>query len=188
MAAAGSTPLRPSPGWSLAFALVGAVAVIALIAVAALIAVPPSMANLASSTADGVTAAPVGASAEAAIVVPAGWIVVRQGEQEILVRTPDGALEARVSAASAPAEEALAAAATAAADDTGAEPGAERSEPLASGSIAVHVDVGSSVVVAAVAKSPEAPASVVVDARVRDGADPTRYRAALAQLLDGVRP
>lgn len=188
MAVARSTPLRPSPGWSLAFALVGAVAVIALIAAAALVAVPPSLANLASSTADGVTAEPVGASADAAIVVPAGWIVVRESEEEILVRTPDAALEARVRAVSVPAEEALAAAVPGIVDEIGAAPGTERRETLASGTFAVHVDVVPSVTVAAVAESAEARGSVVVETRIRDDVDTARYRAALAQLLDGVRP
>ena len=183
-------PLRPSPGWAMGAAIVGALLVAAVVAVGALIAVPPSVANLASSTADGVAAEPLGAGADAgaAVIVPAGWIVVRESEEEILVRTPDAALEARVRAASVPAEEALAAAVPGIADEIGAAPGAERRETLASGTFAVHVDVDPSVTVAAVAESAEARGSVVVETRIRDDVDPARYRAALAQLLDGVRP
>lgn len=183
-------PLRPSPGWAMGAAIVGALLVAAVVAVGALIAVPPSVANLASSTADGVAAEPLSADADAggAVVVPAGWIVVRESEEEILVRTPDAALEARVRAASVRAEEALAAAVPGIADEIGAAPGAERRETLAAGTFAVHVDVGPSVTVAAVAESAEARGSVVIEARIRDDVDPARYRAALAQLLDGVRP
>lgn len=181
-------PLRPSPGWAMGAAIVGALLVAAVVAVGALVAVPPSMANLASSTADGVAAEPLDADAGGAVVVPAGWIVVRESEEEILVRTPDAALEARVRAASVPAEEALAAAVPGIADEIGAAPSAERRETLAAGTFAVHVDVGPSVTVAAVAESAEARGSVVIEARIRDDVDPARYRAALAQLLDGVRP
>ena len=181
-------PLRPSPGWAMGVAIVGALLVAAVVAVGALIAVPPSVANLASSTSDGVAAEPLGADAGAAVVVPAGWIVVRESEEEILVRTPDAALESRVRAASVPAEEALAAAVPGIADEIGAAPGAERRETLAAGTFAVHVDVGPSVTVAAVAESAEARGSVVIEARIRDDVDPARYRAALAQLLDGVSP
>ena len=169
-------PLRPSPGWAMGVAIVGALLVAAVVAVGALIAVPPSVANLASSTSDGVAAEPLGADAGAAVVVPAGWIVVRESAEEILVRTP------------VPAEEALAAAVPGIADEIGAAPGAERREILASGTFAVHVDVDPSVTVAAVAASAEARESVVVETRIRDDVDPARYRAALAQLLDGVRP
>ncbi|WP_435526951.1 hypothetical protein [Microbacterium aurantiacum] len=183
-------PLRPSPGWAMGAAIVGALLVAAVVAVGALVAVPPSMANLASSTADGVASEPLDADADAggAVVVPAGWIVVRESEEEILVRTPDAALEARVRAASVPAEEALAAAVPGIADEIGAAPGAERRETLAAGTFAVHVDVGPSVTVAAIAESAEARESVVIEARIRDDVDPARYRAALAQLLDGVSP
>lgn len=181
-------PLRPSPGWAMGAAIVGALLVAAVVAVGALVAVPPSMANLASSTADGVAAEPLDADAGGAVVVPAGWIVVRESEEEILVRTPDAALEARVRPASVPAEEALAAAVPGIADEIGSAPGAERRETLAAGTFAVHVDVYPSVTVAAVAASAEARESVVVETRIRDDVDPARYRAALAQLLDGVRP
>ena len=65
-------------------AIVGALLVAAVVAVGALVAVPPSMANLASSTADGVASEPLSADADAGDtgVVPA------DGSQAPMQATP----------------------------------------------------------------------------------------------------
>lgn len=157
-------------------ALAGVAGLIALIAVvfAAWVAVPPSLANLSSEVSDGVSETELGA---AAVVVPADWIVTRESADAVTVRTPDGVLHARLEAVDATPSEIVVAAAPSS---------LERTELLASGLTAVHADVPGGLVAGVGAA--EAPPSVRVTVRFVDReADSDAYRAAIGELLEGIR-
>ena len=157
-------------------ALAGVAGVIALVAVAfaASVAVPPSLRNLASEVSDGRTEIELG---EAAVVVPADWIVTRESTEAVSVRTPDGVLRARLEAVDASPGEIV---------ETAAPSMPQRRELLASGFTVVHADVEDGLI--AGVGSPGAAPSVRVDVEVvAPEAGAGAYRAAIGDLLEGIR-
>ena len=166
----GPFPWRP---WDLVLAAVGAVAAAVLILVAVLVAVPPVATNLSSEVSDGATAVPIG-DGPASVVVPEGWVVQRDGAA-VIARTPDGGMTARLEAAEGDAAEEL----RRLLESSDGDPGTIRAETLASGLQAVHADAGGAVY-AVIDVGGGDLVTVVAEA---DG----DYRAALGQLLEGVR-
>ncbi len=169
----GPFPWHP---WDFVLAAVGAVATVALILVAALVAVPPMATNLSSEVSNGATAVPIG-DGPASVVVPEGWVVQRDGAA-VIARTPDGGMTVRLEAAEGDAAEELRVLLEAAEAD-GADVGTIRAETLASGLRAVHTDAGGAVY-------------AVIDVGGGDlvtvvATSDSDYRAALGQLLEGVR-
>jgi hypothetical protein len=170
----GSTARR----WEIALACAAAALVLAAIAAAAVVAVPPTIANLASEVSDGRAPTDLG---DSAVVVPADWVVTRDSEDAITVRTPDGALRASLESIDASPADAVAVAVADAA-------GAVRAEVLASGLTAVHVDLDDGGVVAGVGEPDGAPSvRVIVEVRPAEGDEPAAYRAAIGDLLEGIR-
>lgn len=174
----------PAPPWDRVIAAIGAAAVVVFVAVAAIAAVPPSLENTRSSVSDG--ASPVRTDAMT-LVVPAGWVVSR-GLAGVTVRTPDGGLATHLDGG---AGDDLRGALRAMLDhDLGPVPtatvGPVRAESLASGLDVTHVDVGGDALYAVVATGPDSLVRVV--ARVAAGRDLADYRAAIGQLLEGIRP
>jgi hypothetical protein len=163
----------PQRRWEIALASVAGVIALAAVAFAAYVAVPPSMANLASEVSDGRAETPVG---EAAVVAPADWIVTRESSDAVTVRTPDGVLRARLEAMDASAGEIVA---------TAAPASPQRTELLASGLTAVHADIEGGLI--AGIGSGEAAPGMRVTVEV-EGADADAYRAAIGDLLEGIRP
>ena len=163
--------------WEIALACLGAVLVAGALALAALTAVPPTLANLASEVSDGRTPTTLG---DASIVVPADWIVRRESADAVEVRTPDGVMRARLDVVDETPSDVLA--------DAGLAAGA-RTELLASGLTAVHADDGPADdghgIVAGVGE-PDSPPSVRVVATV-SAPDAAGYRAAVGQLMEGIR-
>lgn len=162
--------------WEIGGAVLAAVLVLVAVGVALVVALPPTLANLSGSRADGATPLTLerdGRSAE--IVVPEDWIVTRQAPDVLVVRTPDAALQATVELVEAAPDAAL---------EPPADAGAVRTETLASGAVAVHADLPEGLV-AAVAAEPATSVRIVVE--VPPPARTADYRAAIAQLLDGVR-
>jgi hypothetical protein len=147
------------------------------VAVAAAVAVPPVIANLSSEVSDGETETALG---EVAVVVPADWLITRDSAGAITVRSPDGALRARLDAL-----DETPAAIVAAAEARGPQ----RTELLASGLTAVHADLDGDRLVAGVGETDAAPSvRVVAVVSVPEGASPTDYRAAIGDLIEGIRP
>lgn len=160
--------------WEIALACAAAVLVLAAVAVAALVAVPPTIANLSSEVSDGRDPTDLGG---ASVVVPADWVVTRDSEDAITVRTPDGALRASLESVDEKPGDVVAA--------TAATP---RSELLASGLTAVHVDLDDGGVVAGVGEPDAAPSvRVTVQVSPADGDEPAAYRSAIGDLLEGIR-
>ncbi|MFB7892957.1 hypothetical protein ACFC1I_12220 [Microbacterium sp. NPDC056044] len=160
--------------WELALACAAGVLVVVGIAVAALAAVPPSIANLTSDVSDGTAPTELGS---AAVIVPADWVITRDADDAITVQTPDGALRASLETIDEKPADAVADAA-----------GAARSELLASGLTAVHVDLDDGGVVAGVGEPDAAPSvRVVVEVRLGEGGEAAAYRTAIGDLLEGVR-
>lgn len=160
--------------WEVAVACVAATIALAAVAFAASVAVPPSLRNLASEVSDGRTEIEIG---EAAVVVPADWIVTRESTEALSVRTPDGVLRARLEAVDASPGEIV---------ETAAPSLPHRRELLASGLTVIHADVEDGLI--AGVGSPEAAPSVRVDVEVvapEGGA--SAYRAAIGDLLEGIR-
>lgn len=169
----GSTARR----WEIALAWAAGGVLAATIALAAVVAVPPTIANIASEVSDGTAVTTLGH--DASVVVPADWVVTRDAEDAITVRTPDGVLRARLETVDETPSGAIADAAAS---------GAPRSELLASGLSAVHVDLDDGGVVAGVGMPEAAPSvRVVVEVRVTDGGAPAAYRTAIGDLLEGIR-
>lgn len=172
----------PSYPWDAVIAWCAAVAVAAVVAVLAFTTIPAIAAEADARVSDGVHPVAVG---DAEILVPDGWVVTG-GPDDLGVRTPDGGLVARVHAVDGDPEAALRDALEA---DLGAVPtatiGPFRSELLASGSTAVHADVGSDAVYAVVSDGTDA--VVLIVARAAEGRAIADYRAALGLLLEGVR-
>lgn len=163
--------------WEIAGALVAALLVLVAVTVAVVVALPPTLVNLSGSRADGATPVTLerdGRSAQ--VVVPEGWLVTREGSDALLVRTPDAALEARVELVDAAPDAAL---------EPPADAGAVRSETLASGAVAMHADLPEGLVAAV--GSADSATSVRIVVQVPPPAETVDYRAAIAQLLDGVR-
>ncbi len=177
------------PGrWPLVLALVGAASVLVLAIAATATAVPGIIANATGSVSDGTHAFPLTGDGErASVLAPAGWIVVRAADETVVLRSPDDAVSATVTLIPGPAEEAMAGLLDAVPDDAGI--GTERHETLASGLPVAHVDVTGAAddllaVIALDAPGSSATATVVVD--VAEGKDPGLYRAAIAEILEGV--
>ena len=148
--------------------------VVAGLAVAAVVAVPPMIANLTSNVSNGSAPIELGG---AAVVVPADWRITRDADDAITVQTPDGSLSARLEAVDEKPADVVADAA-----------GAPRSELLASGLTAVHVDLDGGGVVAGVGEPDAAPSvRVVVEVTPPEGQEPTAYRTAIGDLLEGIR-
>ncbi|MBW9110559.1 hypothetical protein [Microbacterium ureisolvens] len=161
--------------WEIALACAAAALVLAAVAVAAIVAVPPTVANLSSEVSDGREPTDLG---DASVVVPADWVVTRDSEHAITVRTPDGALRAEVESVDESPADVVARAAA----------GTPRSELLASGLTALHVDLDDGGVVAGVGEPDAAPSvRVVVEVRPPEGGEPAAYRSAIGDLLEGVR-
>lgn len=162
--------------WELALACAAGALLTAGVVVAAAAAVPPVIANLSSEVSDGETETSLG---EAAVVVPADWLITRDSDGAITVRTPDGALRARLDAL----------------DETpaaivGSTPGQgpQRVELLASGLTAVHADLDDGRLLAGVGETDAAPSvRVVAEVSVPDGGASADYRAAIGDLLEGIR-
>lgn len=170
-ARSGSTARR----WEVALACAAAALVVAAVAVAALVAVPPTIANLSSEVSDGRAPTDLGGSS---VVVPAEWVVTRNSDDAITVRTPDGALRASLESVDEKPGDVVA----------GTAEGAARSELLASGLTAVHVDRDDGGVVAGVGEPDAAPSvRVIVEVRPPDGGVPAAYRTAIGDLLEGIR-
>ena len=170
----GPFPWHP---WDFVLAAVGAVAAAVLILVAALVAVPPMATNLSSEVSDGATAVPIG-DGVASVVVPEGWVVQRDGAA-VIARTPDGGMTVRLGAAEGDAAEELRRLLDSADGASGVDVGAIRAETLASGLQAVHADVDGGVY----AVVDVGGGDLVTVVATSDG----DYRAALGQLLEGVR-
>jgi len=169
----GSTARR----WEIALACAAALLVIAGVAFAASVAVPPTIANLASEVSDGTAATELG---DASVVVPAEWVITRDSADAITVRTPDGALRASLQTVHEKPADAVA-------QGAGAD-AAPRSELLASGLTVMHADLDDGDLVAAVGTPDAAPSvRVVVQVRPPDGGAPAAYRAAIGDLLEGIR-
>lgn len=167
----GSTARR----WEIALACAAAALVLAAVAVAAFVALPPTIANLSSEVSDGSDPTDLG---DASVVVPADWVVTRHSEDAITVRTPDGALRASLESVDERSGDVVAAAAA----------GDPRSELLASGLTAVHVDLDDGGVVAGVGEPDAAPSvRVTVQVSPAEGAEPAAYRSAIGDLLEGIR-
>ncbi|MFE5409286.1 hypothetical protein [Microbacterium sp. NPDC056569] len=161
--------------WETALAYAAAGLVLAAVAIGAVAALPPTIANLSSEVSDG--SAPTDLE-DASVVVPADWVVTRDAENAITVRTPDGALRARLESVDEKPGDVVADAAA----------GAPRSELLASGLTAVHVDLDDGGVVAGVGEPDAAPSvRVVVEVRPPEGGEPAAYRTAIGDLLEGIR-
>lgn len=161
--------------WEIGAAWFGAALATTAIVIAAMTALPPSLENLASEVSDGRTAVPIGNGAD--VVVPADWILTRDGADGVAVRTPDGVLSARL-------EPVRQDAATVIAQMPGVE-GVTRSERLASGMTATHADLAGGGYVAVV-EGPEIGENVRVIIEMR-GSDIAAYRAAIADLVEGIR-
>ncbi|MEV4687486.1 hypothetical protein [Microbacterium sp. LWH3-1.2] len=160
--------------WEIALACTAAAVVLAAVTVAAIVAVPPTIANLSSEVADGSAPTDLG---DASVVVPADWVVTRDSDEAITVRTPDGALRARLESVDESPGDVVA--------DAGV--GASRSELLASGLTAVHVDLDDGRVVAGVGEPDAAPSvRVVVQVHPTAGDEPAAYRTAIGDLLEGI--
>jgi hypothetical protein len=163
--------------WEIALAWLGATLVAVAVTLAAMTALPPSLANIASEVSDGRTATTLG---DASVVVPAGWIVRRESADAVEVRTPDGTLRARVDVVGETPSGVLAAARL---------DGVVRTELLASGLTAVHADEahadGEHGIVAGVGE-PDLRQSVRLVVTV-DAPDAAAYRAAVGELMEGVR-
>ena len=160
--------------WEVALAGVAGVIAVVAVAFAASVAVPPSLRNLASEVSDGRAEIEIG---EAAVVVPADWIVTRESTDAVSVRTPDGVLHARLEAVDASPGEIV---------ETATPSTPQRRELLASGLTAVHADVEDGLI--AGVGSPEAAPSVRVDVEVvAPETEPGAYRAAIGELLEGIR-
>ncbi|WP_109210986.1 MULTISPECIES: hypothetical protein [Microbacterium] len=169
---AGATARR----WEIALACASALLVICAVGVAAAVAVPPAVANLVSEVSDGTSATGLG---DASVVVSAEWVVTRDAADAITVRTPDGVRRATLESV----DETPAAAVLAATAGSG-----PRSELLASGLVAVHVDLDDGGIVAGVGDPDAAPSvRVVVEVRPPDGGAPSAYRTAVGDLLEGIR-
>lgn len=158
--------------WEIALASVAAVTALLAVAFAAYVAVPPSIANLASEVADGRAETPVGG---AAVVAPSDWIVTRESTDAVTVRSPDGVLRARLDVVDASPGAIVA---------TAAASSPPRTEVLASGLTAVHADLEGGLI-AGVGTADAAP-SVRVTVEVA-GTDVDAYRAAIGDLLEGIR-
>lgn len=158
--------------WPAGFAVAG------ILALAVATAGPPALRNLSTEVSDGVTPYAVGGGG-AQITVPAEWIVQREGAESLVIRTPDGALTSRVTA-DADAHDPGEALTDLRAEHAAAAADPVRTETLASGVRVVHADSGDAVY-AAVAGKPD----VITVIATTDG-DSRAYRAALAQLLEGV--
>ncbi|WP_342001312.1 hypothetical protein MRBLWH7_001781 [Microbacterium sp. LWH7-1.2] len=167
----GSTARR----WEIALACAAAAVVLAAVTIAAIVAVPPTIANLSSEVSDGSAPTDLGGGS---VVVPADWVVTRDSADAITVRTPDGALRARLESVDEKPGDVVA--------DAGV--GASRSELLASGLTAVHVDLDDGGVVAGVGEPDAAPSvRVVVQVHPAEGDEPAEYRTAIGDLLEGIR-
>lgn len=173
----------PRAPWDSVLAALGAVGVVVFLIVAGVTAIPPILADRDARLSDGVVAVPVG---DAHVVVPSGWIVTGDAAN-LGVRTPDTVLSADLTPAEGAPRDALQRFLDA---ELGAVPtatiGPFRGERLASGLTVVHSDVGADAVFAVVADGETALAAV--RARVAPDRERADYRAALGQLLDGVRP
>lgn len=161
--------------WELALACLAGVLVAVAVSFAAAAAVPPMLANLSTEVSDGRAPTSIG---PAPVVVPADWLITRESADAVIVRTPDGALRARLDAVTGDP------AATVAGTD-GAGP--VRTEQLASGLTAVHADLDDGGLVAVVGPAGGG-ASVRVVAELPAPDDAAGYRAAVGDLLEGVRP
>lgn len=177
--------------WPSVLAIVGAVGV-AVLAVAALVtAVPAVLANAGAHVSDGATPETLAdGTASAQVVVPDGWIIIRADDASIIVRTPDDSVSARATVVAAPVQRAMQALVDAA--PRGAQVGDVRTEVLGSGLPAAHADVTGAaddlfaVVTMGQAAGESPVVTVVVDVAAEH--DPARYRPAVAQLLEGIRP
>lgn len=170
--------ILPSHRWAVVFASVGALLVVAFAAFAILIAGPPSAANLASTTSDGVEAERLATPvAEAGVVVPEGWVVVRDGDADVVALTPDGAMKVRIVLTEGSAEALVI--------RTDGRVGDPREEQLASRLPVVHADLDDGGIVAAM---DVAGGVVVLQSELLADVDPAIYRPAFAELLEGVRP
>lgn len=163
--------------WEIPLACAAGALVIVGLAGAAAVAVPPVIANLSSEVSDGETETALG---DAAVVVPADWLITRDSDAAITVRTPDGALRARLDALDETPAAIVGAAAT---------EGPPRVELLASGLTAVHADVDGDRLVAGVGEPDAAPSvRVVAEVSAPEGEAAADYRAAIGDLLEGIRP
>jgi len=169
-----SGDIRTARRWDIALACVAGALIVAAVGVATAVALPPSLSNLASEVSDGVTATAVG---DASVVVPADWIITRESDDAISVTTPDGVLRARLDVVSETPAETV---------ERSPASSALRTEMLASGLTAVHADFDDGGLVAGVG-SPDARPSVRVVVEVRAAHDAAQYRAAIGELLEGVR-
>lgn len=172
--------VRPSQRTAVLLSIVAAFAAIAVIAFALLTAVPPSIANLASSSSDGVTPTPLETDrVDAGIIVPDGWTIVRESSAAVTVRTPDGGMTAQLELIDQTADAAIRATPDIASP--------VRGEQLTTGRDVVHVDVAPDGVVAAVGLGADG-GSVRVMATAAEGRTMAAYRPALAELLEGIAP
>ncbi len=166
--------------WETLLAGIIAFAVAGLLVFAAIVAVPPMLHNLSAATSDGVTAVAL-SGGTGGVVVPEGWHVQRGGDAPLDVHTPDRVLAVAFSVADGEPGAVL----RAMLDEAGAA-GPVRTETLATGLRLIHADVGEDQLYAVVATAEGGAVRVV--ARVSEEGDLHAYRAALAQLLEGVRP
>lgn len=169
-------PWTTTTAWLLGLLLAAAVAV------AAIAAVPPILRNLSSAPADGVTATALPGVADASLVAPEGWVLQRDGDRALIVSSPDRVLSVSFAAVSGDAEEALQALLL----EAGASPAGEtKLETLRGGLPILHTDGADGAVYAVVGAGAQ---RIAVIARVADDAESGIHRAALAELLDGLRP
>lgn len=168
----------PSNRWAVVLATVGALLVVAFVAFAILTALPPTAANLASSTSDGVTPVELTTSGVTAdVIVPAGWVVVGDGDGAFLALTPDGVMKVRVALTPGAADEIV--------ERTAGRASDLRTETLASGLAVVHADLEDGGLAAGV----DVPGAVVVlRSELLQDVDPATFRPAFAELLEGVQP
>lgn len=183
----GSRRVFPRHPWDLAIAAVAAFAIVVIVTLAAFAIIPPAVASLDAQVSDGSTSAAIGTNG-AAVVAPAGWVVVGAATEDVVVRTPDGVLAVHLRSGVGSPKTLLGTALADAEQLADAAPGPTLSETLESGGLLLHADVGERALGAIVTSGAGAEDGVEVIAIVGPGAELSRYRAALALLLEGVRP
>lgn len=169
--------------WIWPLVAVGVVGLSAFVVVVGLVVVPPLLANLRTQVASVETPLVLGPEgASVAIAVPTGWLVTPQDDRHVTISTPDRGMTVEATLADTAPEQA--------AGDAGAQ--APLGEPLASGLTVVHgpvapsEDAGASASVRLVAAVGPVDGRSVVFAVSSD--DLERYRPALAELVEAVRP
>ncbi len=179
-----SAPSRShTPWWIWTLAAVGVLGLLAFTIVIGIMAVPAALANLRTQVASVHSPLVLGSGPTSVeVVVPDGWLITRPDDSHALITTPDGGMTVDVDLdAEAPADAA-----------TTAGVASPLVEVLASGLTAAHgspvptsEDDPADVPALVAAVGPVAGGSIVFSVST---ADLDRYRPALANLLEGVRP